>query len=93
MKHLKSYNENNNSELISKLDKFRIENYTINSDGSIDVNGDVDLYDRELVSIPFNFRNVTGHFHISHNKLTSLKGCPRDVGGYFECTFKLTKLL
>ena len=86
MKYLSPYNENNNSELIKRLEKFSIKNYTINSDGSIDVNDNLDLQDLGLIEIPFNFRNVTGDFDLSYNELTSLKGCPKDVGGYFSCS-------
>ena len=93
MKHLKRFNENNNSELIQKLKEYGIENYTINSDGTIDVDGNVNLHDRGLTQIPFNFRNVTGYFHCGSNLLTSLKGCPKDVGEYFYCTYNKLKNL
>jgi hypothetical protein len=65
--------------------KYNIKNYTINSDGSIDVDGDVGLFDRELTELPLTFNKVTGHFSCSNNKLTSLKGCPRWIGGFFDC--------
>ena len=65
--------------------KYGIKNYTINSDGSIDVNGNVDLYDESLTELPLTFNKVTGHFSCSNNKLTSLKGCPRWIGGFFDC--------
>ena len=94
MKYLRRFFENNNIELVRKLESFGIKNYTINSDGSIDVNGDVDLYNMKLKYIPFNFGNVTGYFSCSSNKLTSLKGCPKEVGGHFSCTSnKLTNLI
>jgi hypothetical protein len=74
-------------------EKYKITNYTINSDGSIDVNGDVDLYYMELTELPLNFNRVTGYFHCSRNNLTSLKGCPRWVGGNFICSYNnLTSL-
>ena len=65
--------------------KYSIENYTINDDGSIDVNGYVDLYDKKLTELPLVFNKVTGDFDCGGNQLTSLKGCPRWVGGYFSC--------
>ena len=87
MKHLKTYESfKDNSELIKELEKYGIENYTINSDGTIDVDGDVFLHDVGLTEIPFSFGKVTGYFTCSNNKLTSLKGCPREVGGYFACS-------
>ena len=67
-------------------EKYNIENYTINDDGSIDVNGDVDLYNCNLTELPLRFNKVTGYFHCGGNKLTSLKGCPKWVGGFFYCT-------
>ena len=65
--------------------KYGIENYTFNSDGSIDVNGNVDLYYMELKQLPLIFNKVTGSFDGSYNDLTSLKGSPRWVGGWFDC--------
>ena len=90
MKHLKTYKifehqSVNNTLLISKLKKFGIENYTINNDGTIDVDGYVTLYNRGLTKIPFEFGVVTGYFDCSFNQLTSLEGCPKEVGGYFDC--------
>ena len=65
--------------------KYGIKNYTINSDGSIDVNGDVDLSFNDLTQLPLRFNKVNGGFDCSYNDLTSLKGSPRWVGGYFSC--------
>ena len=73
--------------------RYRIKNYTINSDGTIDVNGSVHLYDESLTELPLRFNKVTGYFDCSDNKLTSLKGSPRWIGGYFYCSRnKLTSL-
>ena len=66
-------------------EKYNITNYTINSDGSIDVNGDVDLSYKNLTELPLIFNKVTGYFTCSCNRLTSLKGCPRWIGGFFTC--------
>lgn len=65
--------------------KYSINNYTINSDGSIDVQGNVNLHNKNLTEIPLKFRNVTGYFWCSENHLTSLDGCPDKVGGLFRC--------
>ena len=67
-------------------EKYGITNYTVNNDGSIDVNGDVDLSRFELTELPLRFNKVTGNFHCGYNNLTSLKGSPRWVGGYFICS-------
>ena len=74
-------------------EKYNIKNYTINDDGSIDVNGEVVLYEMDLYELPLTFNKVTGYFDCQNNKLTSLKGSPRWVGGYFYCDFNdLTSL-
>ncbi len=65
--------------------QYGIENYTINSDGSIDVNGSVDLSFKNLTQLPLTFNKVSGYFYCSYNNLTSLKGSPRWVGGWFDC--------
>ena len=65
--------------------QYNIKNYTINDDGSIDVDGSVDLSWYKLIELPLNFNRVTGYFSCSSNNLTSLKGCPRWIGGWFSC--------
>ena len=65
-------------------EKYNIKNYTINPDGSIDVNGSVDLSQYKLIELPLRFNKITGYFDCSNNNLTSLKGCPRWVGGNFS---------
>ena len=68
--------------------------YTINEDGSIDVEGNVDLSYNELTKIPFKFGIVSGNFNCSDNQLTSLLGAPKTVGGGFYCSNnQLTSLL
>jgi hypothetical protein len=68
-------------------EKYNITNYTINDDGSIDVNGNVDLYYMELTELPLTFNKVTGWFDCGRNNLTSLKGSPVWVGGNFNCNY------
>jgi len=67
--------------------EYHIENYSINPDGSIDVDGDVDLQGIKLVKLPVKFNNVSGSFHCGFNFLTSLEGCPHTVGRGFSCIF------
>ena len=67
-------------------EKYNITNYTINDDGSIDVNGDVYLYDFDLNELPLTFNKVSGYFRCSNNYLTTLEGSPKWVGGYFICS-------
>jgi len=72
-------------EIDSICREYGIQDYTINPDESIDVEGDVDLSSRGLKRIPLKFRNVRGDFSCDNNKLTSLEGCPQSVGGSFYC--------
>lgn len=68
--------------------EYNITNYTINTDGSIDVNGNVELSHNNLNKIPLQFRNVSGFFDVYKNNLTSLKGSPIKCG-YFYCSRNL----
>ncbi len=76
------------------LDKMGIKNYTINKDGTVDVEGDVDIFYKNLTGeIPIQFNKVGGSFYCYNNKLISLKGAPEKVGGDFSCTYNnLTSL-
>ena len=56
---MKSYREfiiESYSDIKSICEKYRITNYTINSDGSIDVDGDVDLSEKRITKLPLKFR-------------------------------------
>ena len=66
--------------------KYKITNYTINPDGSIDVEGNVYLVGLNLTELPLTFNRITGSFGCGNNKLTSLKGCPKEVYGSFVCS-------
>lgn len=63
-----------------------IYDYSINPDGSIDVNGDIDFNHLHLHQLPLRFNYVDGNFNCSSNYLTSLKDCPRHITGYFDCS-------
>lgn len=82
--------------------KYGIKNYTINSDGTIDVNGNVDLSmitgDVRIWQLPLVFGEVSGDFDINGNTgmihyLRTLKGCPQTVGGGFYCRDQRLKSL
>ena len=64
---------------------YGIKNYSINPDGSIDVDGSVDLRRANLSKLPLTFNIVTKHFWCEDNFLTSLEGSPKEVGGSFYC--------
>jgi hypothetical protein len=74
-----------------------LDNYTINSDDTIDVDGDVNLDNKlgNIEKLPVKFGKVSGYFSCYGNELTTLEGCPKYVGGDFNCDnnkYKLTTL-
>lgn len=61
MIYLKYYEElDTHSNIHSICEKYGIEDYIINDDGSIDVDDGVSLSDMSLTTIPLKFRNVEG---------------------------------
>jgi hypothetical protein len=92
MKNLITKNKKDKIDLFCA--KYEIENYSINSDGSIDVIGNVDLSNIESSKIPITFNNVSGYFTCAHGSLKSLINSPRHIGDYFGCSYnKLTSLV
>ena len=79
-------NQNPNDIDIELLNSCINGTYTINDDGSIDVEGSVNLSRKKLTKIPFNFSKVSGVFRCYHNQLTSLDGAPNNVGSGFDCS-------
>jgi hypothetical protein len=76
-------------------EKYKITNYTINKDGTLNVNGDVifSVTEERISELPLKFRYVKGHFICCNNNLTTLKGCPKKVGGLVKFdNNKLTSL-
>jgi hypothetical protein len=59
-------------EMKKICNELKIDNYTINPDGSIDVDGGVYLDRRNLDRIPIKFNKVSGSFDCSNNNITSL---------------------
>lgn len=83
LKHIKLF-ENFDTKSIEEICKnFNIGNYTINDDGTIDIDGNISI--NVLHNLPLKFGKVTGYFSCSSNVLTSLEGSPGYVGGDFEC--------
>jgi hypothetical protein len=74
-------------------EKYKIIDYTINDDLSIDVDGGVYLNRRYLEYLPLRFNYVNDYFNCSYNKLKTLEGCPQVVGGTFNCYFNKLKTL
>ena len=104
MKKIKSFsehysmNESFHVELIPEdinaiCKKYDITRYTINSDGTVDVNNDVNLRVKGLTKLPLKFGIVKGSFDCGDNELTTLEGSPIEVSGGFKCNNnKLTSL-
>ena len=74
-------------EAIEKwCDEMKIRNYTINSQGEIDVDGSVRLREKDFKEIPYKFGRVNGWFSVGDNpKLISLKNCPYYTKYSFDC--------
>lgn len=73
--------------ILGWCDRHKIENYLINDDLTVDIDGDVNLRSKGLSKIPIKFNNVTGSFDCSENYvLHSLKNCPATLGGVFDCS-------
>jgi len=88
MKFLKFFNQKSYEEHVAKIcKKYKIKNWSINSEGLVNVIGDVDLEDKNLTKLPLNFGHVSSYFDCRHNKLTSLEGAPKSIGGDFNCYY------
>ena len=66
-------------------EEYKIRKYNINQDGSVDVNGTVNLSRKGLTRLPLKFGRVSGRFYCYDNKLTNLEGSPSSVRGDFWC--------
>jgi len=102
MKHIKPYEifesaspnfPTTREEVIELCERYRIKNYTINDDLSIDVDGDVNLSYGNLEYLPLKFNYVSGNFYCNNNALESLEGSPQTVGGGFQCSQNELKTL
>ena len=83
MRYLKLFESFDDINEICK--KYNIKNYTINTDGSIDVDGYANLFDKNLKKLPLKFNKINRWFDCSYNKLTSLEGSPVEVNSGFRC--------
>ncbi len=86
MKYIKLFEARQTESDIAEIcELYDIKNWSINSEGLVDVNGDVNLFRSALTKLPLNFGCVSGTFDCRDNRLTSLQGSPREVGGSFYC--------
>lgn len=74
-------------EISRWLDRNSIDNYIVNDDLSINVNGDVKLYDIKIETLPYKFNIIFGDFRILNCELTTLKNCPNIVYESFACSY------
>ena len=84
MRYLKLFESFEDIDKICR--EYKIRNYTINTDGSIDVNRDVYLYYKRLTKLQLKFNKVNGNFYCNNNYLESLKGSPIEINGGFDCS-------
>ena len=62
-------------------------------DGTWHIHGDLNLTYYNVKTLEdLNVSKVDGYFFCSHNQLTSLKGCPKEVGGFVGYKNFLTSL-
>lgn len=61
-----------------------VEGWVIETNGDVRAKN-VDFYGLDLPFIPFWFSQVTGDVDFTSNQLTTLKGSPTEVGGFFMC--------
>jgi hypothetical protein len=96
MRYLRKYESHKDIDRIAISNiclKYGISNYTINDDGSIDVDGNVNLSHKRFKKLPLNFRTVSKTFWADFNKLTSIDGSPKSVTNYFCDNNRLTSLV
>lgn len=69
------------------LKYFRIEGeFKINNDDSITINGNCFLKKlNQFTKLPIKFELITGIFNIADSHLTTLEGCPKEIGSSFRC--------
>ena len=78
----------NKAEIEAWCDEIGIENYIINDKGEIDVDGYVNLREKDFKKLPYKFGKITGPEGIFNmydcKNLISLKNCPDEVSRYFD---------
>ena len=89
------------AEITEICKKYGIENWSINSEGLVDVSGDVFLIEPGQYPslgykgsrLPLDFGHISGDFTCDFGNLTTLQGAPKTVDGNFSCRGnKLTSL-
>jgi len=81
MRYLKLFESFEDIDRICR--KYKIKIYNINTDGTIDVNENVDIRWNNLIKLPLKFNKVNGFF-ACRNNLKTLEGSPVEVNGNFS---------
>ncbi len=68
-------------EQINFLDKVCWGDWTLNSNGEVDVRGSINMTNMNLTEIPVKFGRIYGSFYCSYTKLTTLQNTPNHLGG------------
>lgn len=70
------------------LKTFKINNYVIREDYTIDVIDDVSIHIKGLIKLPnfIRFNRISRSFYIVDCDLITLEGCPKYVGTSFSCS-------
>ena len=85
----------NDKKVIEELIKDNYKIYgklTISDDFVVDCNGNVGVYvkSRNIESLTnglFRWGKIESYFDCNGCNITSLKGSPKEVGGYFDCSY------
>jgi hypothetical protein len=70
---------------IKWLKDMKITDYSVDAEGFVNVDGNIDISNKKLTLIPVKFGYVGGDLKCNNNNLSSLQGAPREVGGDFNC--------
>lgn len=85
MKFIKSYRLFESKEwvenIISACKKYKIQNYQINGNGTIDVIGHVNLSGLDLKECPVKFNRISGDLDISSNHISTFVNFPKFIDG------------
>ena len=87
MKYLKLFESFDKYKIDKICREYNIKNYTINPDGSIDIDESITLRGKKLTKLPLKFNKINGSFNCNHNKLASLEGSPVEIDRYFDCSY------
>ena len=82
------------AEQIDFLNRYVKGKWKLNDEGVVDVDGDFNCSSKGISDFKgIKFGKINGDFNCSYNNLTSLEGCPKEVGGHFYCHYNnLTSL-